>query len=258
MSRCVLRKGICGHLGSPISSQIAWHHQGSQDLHAHFCRIPQKPERSCSCVAILPAPVGLCSRRAFKEWEESGKEAAVCSRWLQTGGEVPLGTKSGQPRVHCAQVGRESRAGFRGAESGSWGKVWTASGNLLREGLERKLWLSESLLWQEQLIFNQLCSQPSQLPVPKPYLNVCLHSALQFLKHFSWVVLTATMIRWGLLSRFLRRNFLFKLLCVLRENYSLFSSKCTQNYVPHMWQNTDGLFWQLFLIFVLFLRCYSN
>ena len=119
VSRCVLRKGTCGHLGSPISSQIAWHHQGSQDLHAHFCRIPQKPERSCSCVAILPAPVGLCSRRAFKEWEESGKEAAVCSRWLQTGGEVPLGSKSGQPRVHCAQVGRESRAGFRGAESGS-------------------------------------------------------------------------------------------------------------------------------------------
>lgn len=114
MSRCVLRKGTCGHLGSPVSSQGVWHHQGSLDLPAHFCRILWKPERSHSCVAILPAPVGLGSRRAFKEWEESGKEAAVCSRWLQTGGEVPLGIEAGQPRVHCAQVGRGSRAGFRG------------------------------------------------------------------------------------------------------------------------------------------------
>lgn len=145
-----------------------------------------------------------------------------------------------------------------GEQSGSWGKVWSALGNLLPEGLMRKLWLSESLLWLEQLIFNQLCSQPSQLSVPKLYLNVCLHSALQFLKHFSWVVLTTAMIRWRVLSQFLRRNILFKLLWVLKENYSLFSSKCTQNYVPHIWQNTDGLFWQLFLVFVLFLRCCSN
>lgn len=79
VSRCVLRKGTCGPLGSPLTSPGVWHHQGSLDLPAQFWRILQKPEHSCSCVAVLPEPVGLCCRRAFEEWEESGKEAAVCS-----------------------------------------------------------------------------------------------------------------------------------------------------------------------------------
>lgn len=107
VSRCVLRKEICGPLGSPFSNQGVWHHQGSLDLPAHFWRILQKPEHSRSCVAVFPEPVGLCSRRAF---EESGKEATVCSGGFRQMERCPQEQRPANPeRIVPMWAGRAER-----------------------------------------------------------------------------------------------------------------------------------------------------
>lgn len=68
---------------------------------------------------------------------------------------------------------------------------------------------SRILLGQEQLILSwpivsSHFHHSSQVPVHKVALNGHLRSALQFLKHFLWVVSAFTVILWELLSEFLR------------------------------------------------------